>query len=282
VILVDYSAIAISSVLAQKAAVDEHLIRHIILNSLRGHRAKHVSKYGELVICCDAGNNWRRKYFPEYKHKRATDRDDSKFDWDALFEIIEKVLQELRDYFPYKVVRVDGCEADDIIAQLCYQTQEFGQYEPVLIISGDKDFAQLQYMDNVDQYSPVLKKWIKEENPRAFLEEHILRGDKGDGVPNALSANNVFVEDIRQTPLRKAALEQLLDDPKSMGDTIYAHVMRNKLMIDLTQTPNQLKAEIIDTYNNNQPQESKSDILNYLIKYKCARLIEVAADFTRT
>lgn len=52
-------------------------------------------------------------------------------------------------------------EADDIINSLVEYTQEFGNYEKVMIISGDKDFAQLQKYSNVDQYSPITKSLLK-------------------------------------------------------------------------------------------------------------------------
>jgi hypothetical protein len=59
-ILIDYNAIAISNVVTQKLDIDENLVRHMILNSLRMYRSKHRAKYGELVICTDGSKNWRK------------------------------------------------------------------------------------------------------------------------------------------------------------------------------------------------------------------------------
>jgi hypothetical protein len=279
VILIDYSGIAISNVFAMKTQIDEGLIRHQILNSIRGHRAKHVAKYGEVVICADANSYWRRDVFPQYKFKRAGVREASKIDWDTLFPIIELVLKEIEDNFPYKVIRIDKCEADDVIAELCEYTQEFGQYEQVMIISGDKDFAQLQKYDNIAQYAPIQRKFIKEPDAEGFLAEHILKGDSVDGIPNVLSPDNCFVEGTRQTPLRKKAADALLQDPRALGEEIYKNYQRNKELIDLTQMPAPLKEQIINSFNSQDPSANRGKVLNYLIMKQCRLLIESAGDF---
>lgn len=283
-ILIDYNAIAISNVLAMikqhRIQVEEDLIRHMILNSIRGHVKKHGAEYGGVVICCDAGNYWRRDKFKYYKDARKKSRDDDGVDWEDLFRIIEMVLSEITEHFPYKVIRIDTLEADDIIAALVDYTQEFGQWEPVLIISGDKDFAQLQKYSNVKQYSPVQRKWITEKDPVKFLEEHILIGDRIDGVPNVLSADNCLADGIRQTALREKALKALLEDPKSMGEQIYKNYQRNKLMIDLGEIPESARVETINSFTSQTYDGSASNILNYLISKRCKQLMECAGDFT--
>jgi 5'-3' exonuclease len=278
-ILIDYNAIAISNVVAMKMDPEENMVRHMILNSIRMHRVKNKAHYGEIVICCDGGKNWRKEVFPQYKFKRKDSRKDSKMDWNELFRITNMVQKELKENFPYKVVEVAECEADDIIGVLVEQTQEFGQNEPVMIISGDKDFAQLQKYDNVAQYSPVQKKYIKEDKPRKQLMELVLKGDTSDGVPNVLSGDNVFVDGIRQTPLRKNILEQLINDPKSQGEEIYRNYLRNKKLIDLSETPSPVKKEIIYNYKQQDKLENKSKVFPYLIEKRCRRLLEDVKDF---
>lgn len=277
-ILIDYNAIAISNVVAMKMEVEEGMIRHMILNSIRMHRVKNKAKYGEVVICCDGGNNWRKNVFPQYKFKRKDARKESNMDWTELFRITNMVQQEIKENFPYKVVEVDECEADDIIAVLVDQTQEFGQHEPVMIISGDKDFAQLQKYDNVVQYSPVQKKFIKTDTPRKQLLELILKGDTSDGVPNVLSGDNVFVDGTRQTPLRQNKIDQLINDPKSMGEEIYRNYLRNKKLIDLSETPESVRKEIIYNYNNQQKGD-RSKVLPYLVEKRCRLLLESVEEF---
>ena len=285
-IIVDFNGIAISSIVTQKLEVQEDLIRHMILNSIRMYNKKYRAEFGQLVVACDS-STWRRDYFPEYKYKRRETRaedqaDESKMDWNEVFRILNMVLDEIRDNLPYKVVKVDKAEADDIIGTLVELTQEFGKHEPVMIISSDKDFVQLQKYSNVQQFSPMLKKEMKEKNPRNFLYEHIFKGDSGDGVPNVLSADNVFVKGERQKPVTAKKMEEWMSNienlQKVMDATTYRNFVRNKKLIDLSETPAELKEEIINTYEN-QTVAHKSRVLNYLIEKRCRMLIESVGDF---
>lgn len=282
-ILIDYSGISIAPVAMGHAHHgDENLIRHMILNSIRMYRKKFKQQYGEVVIVADAGGNWRKDVYPEYKGKRKSNRDESKIDWDEAFRIINMVLQELKDEFPYKVIHEWGCEADDAIAELVLYTQEFGNWEDVMIVSADKDFRQLQVFNNVSQYSPMLKKIIKEEHPRTYLAEHILTGDTGDGVPNVLSDDDTFlVEGKRQNILSKKKKESLLDDPKSLGENVYRNYQRNKMMIDLINpsTPEDVRKAIINSFESQDPYHNKGKVLPYLISKNCRNLIDVIQEF---
>jgi hypothetical protein len=278
-IIIDYNGIAIGNIVTQKLDIDENLIRHMILNSIRLYRKKYNAEYGEIVIAADAGNNWRYKAFPNYKASRKKTRSDSKIDWNEVFRITNMIYEELGENFPYKTLKIDGCEADDIIGVLADNTQEFGQHEKVMIISADKDFAQLQKYDNVSQYSPMTKKYINIEHPRTQLMELILKGDTADGVPNVLSGDNVFVDGTRQTPLRKPIMEALMEDPKSQGEDVYRNFLRNKELIDLTSTPESLRQEIINTFENQDRWDNKGKVLTYLITNRCRRLIDDIGDF---
>lgn len=278
-ILIDYSAIAVANVLVMKMDVKENLIRHMILNSLRAYRKRFKDNYGELVICCDGSNNWRRTIYPEYKASRRTSREKSHLDWDELFRIINSVRDELKENFPYHVCHVEGAEADDIIAQLAYNTATFNHYEPVLIISGDKDFAQLQVMDNVEQFSPMTKKFIEEPNPRSHLMNLVLSGDTSDGVPNVLSNDNVFVEGLRQTPLSKKKREMLADDPECLGSDVYRNYLRNQKMIDLTEIPSSVKQDIINNFKGQDPWTNKGKVFPYLVQNRLKSLLENVQEF---
>ena len=281
-ILIDYNAIAISNVVTQKLELDENLVRHMILNSLRMYRAKHKDKFGELVICTDGMKNWRYDVFPNYKFKRKDARKESKMDWGELFRITNMVLEEIEQNFAYKVVRHERCEADDIIATLVENTQEFGKHEPVLIISSDKDFAQLQKYDNVSQFSPMKKSFIKEEHPRKQLMELIMKGDQADGIPNVLSGDNVFVEGIRQTPLRKKAMDEMIDklyDTYGKDEEWMRNFNRNKMLIDLSETPTAVKEEIIYNYEQQDKWSNKGKVFPYLVEKRCRLLLESVGDF---
>lgn len=281
-IIVDYSGLAIATIVVNKVD-DEDLLRHMILNSLRQYRVKYKKDYGELVLAIDGKNNWRRGYYPQYKANRKKKREEDSFDWARAFEIMHDVKQEIMDNFPYKVIEVDECEADDVIGTLCENTQEFGEYENVMIISADKDFLQLQRYPNVNQYSPLLKKEYKEEAPLVSLQEKILTGDAGDGVPNVLSDDDVFVEGRRQTPLSKKKKEAFKED-LAEGELLYAaswyrNYQRNETLIDLTKTPDRLKKQIIEKFNSQDPRHNKGLVFPYLINKNMKMLIESVEEF---
>jgi hypothetical protein len=227
----------------------------------------------------DAGNNWRYNEFPQYKAARKKTRKESKMDWKEAFRIINLVWEELGEHFPYKTIKIDGCEADDVIGVLVEQTQEFGQHEPVIIISADKDFAQLQKYKNVSQFSPMTKKFIKEDHPRKQLLELVLKGDTADGVPNVLSDDNVFVNGGRQTPLRKPIIEALMHDPSSQGETVLRNIQRNRKLIDLESTPAALREKIIYSYDGQNKAGNKGKVFPYLVDKRCRRLLEDVKDF---
>ena len=276
-IIVDYSGVAIATVAINKVN-DEDMLRHMIINSLRMYRTMYKKDFGELVLACDGKNNWRRNYYPQYKANRKKGREESDFDWAEAFRIVNKVREELRENFPYKVIHIDECEADDIIGTLCENSQEFGQYEDIMIVSADKDFLQLQRYKNVRQYSPLLKKEYHEDNPVANLTEKILTGDAGDGVPNVLSHDDVFVNGERQTPLSRKKKDAILED-LAEGELLYAaswyrNYQRNEKLIDLTQTPERLKKQIIDEFNSQDQWGNKGKLFPYLINNNMKLMIE--------
>ena len=280
-ILIDYSQIAISNIIVQKLN-DENMIRHMILNSIRMYNKRYRDEYGQMVICADGMNTWRKDFYPFYKANRKKNRDESSQDWTEIFRILHLVRDEIRDYLPYKVIHMEGVEADDIIGTLTMQTQEFGMGEPVMIISSDKDFIQLQKFNNVKQFSPIQKKLVTDPNPRMYLFNHVMRGDSGDGIPNVLSPDDTFVTERQQTPLRKTKIAEWLDQSDNLRDVmdeeIYRNYQRNKKLIDLTDIPEDVQQNIINNFNG-QTKTPNMKVLNYLIKKRCNNLIEVVEEF---
>lgn len=278
-ILVDYSGIAISNIFTQKMDVSEHLVRHMILNSLRMYNLKHRKEYGQMVIACDGGS-WRKQIYPQYKAHRKANRDDSGLDWTEFFRILTLVRNEIAENFPYKVIHINNIEADDVIGTLTEKTQNFGQHEPVMIISSDKDFIQLQQYSNVKQFSPMTKSFIKEKDPVKYLFDHTVRGDSGDGIPNILSPDNTFVDKIRQKPVSAKKVEEWYASRSSldtvMNQETYRNFQRNMALIDLSKVPQDKKDSIINTFDSAKPN---SNILNYLISKRCTQLIECAEEF---
>ena len=187
-VLIDFTQTIIASLMVQlkrnEGEISEDFLRYLILNSLRNYQKKYGPTYGQIVLCTDAGNPWRRDFFPLYKANRKKARDNDDNDWKLIFDTLQIVKDEIRDNFPYHYMYVPNCEADDIIAVL---TKRFHKEEDILIVSGDKDFQQLLKHDNVQQYSPNRNDFIDCPDANVFLREHILKGDKGDGIPNILS-----------------------------------------------------------------------------------------------
>ena len=261
-----------------RAKIDEGLIRHIVLNSLRSYTKQFKSKYGNMVICCDSKKYWRRDVFPFYKSNRKKDRDKSDLDWNLIFETLNKIRDELKQNLPYRVIEVEGAEADDIIAVLAGR---MSPHEDILILSSDKDFLQLQKYDSVQQYSPILKRFLRTEDPQLFIKEHILKGDRGDGIPNFLSADNTFVTGERQKSINKnKMLEWLKLDPSQFctTETMRRGYSRNKMLVDLDCVPDELKTRIVESYENTKPS-TRMNMLNYLMQNKLKALVEVADEF---
>lgn len=281
-ILVDNTQVILSSIFAHQKnveSVDEDMIRHMVLNTYRMYRKKFGKEYGELVICEDGGASWRREFFPLYKANRRADRKENQEQWDRFYSIINNIRAEVAEHFPYRCVHVPKCEADDVIA---YLVKRYAQSEKILILSGDKDFAQLHIHPNVKQYSPILKKFVEVENPKEFLLEHIVRGDSSDGVPNILSDDDCFItEDKRQKPVTKKRMEEILGEYTQNGrvsDKHAANWNRNKVLIDLLHIPQQYE-ERIEIEWNKPFTPSRGKILNYMIEKGLRNLIGDIQDF---
>ena len=282
-IIMDLSQVMISNLMIQlgnhtNADIEEDLLRHMVLNSVRAYNVKFKNEFGEMIIACDAGNNWRRQVFPYYKANRRKNREKSEINWTVVFETLNKVRDELKDYFPYRVIRVDGAEADDIIGTLA---QTYGNTnEKILILSGDKDFVQLQAYMNVQQFDPVQKKWRKTNDVDKFIKEHIIRGDTGDGVPNFLSADDTFVVGARQKPISQKKLDQWLDaDPKEFCDEkMLRGYLRNQQLVDLNFIPPDIKKEVLVQYEQ-QAGKGRDKLFNYFIERRLKLLLESINEF---
>ena len=278
-IIVDVNQIMISNLMVQingrnALELSEDLVRHMVLNSLRAHNKKFRKEYGEMVIACDSGKVWRRQVFPNYKAGRKANREKSGHNWELIFDILANVKNEIKQFLPYKVIELETAEADDIIAVLCRRIKE-----KILILSGDKDFIQL-HNERIRQYNPVLNKFVgKDENPSLYIREHILRGDRSDGVPNVLSDDNVFIEGWRQRPLSKKKVESWVNEVvPTFTEEQQKNYERNRQLIDLNCVPKELEDKINREFENIEVA-TRDKILNYFITKKLKTLIEVIDEF---
>ena len=281
-IIIDMNQISVASLMMQLSMektkiVDTDKVRHMILNSIRMYRTQFNKEYGEVVLAYDSKHYWRRDYFPHYKQNRKKSRDRDNNDWESIFETLNLIKQELKDYLPYKHLEVKGAEADDIIATIAKNYPN----EKMMIISGDKDFIQLHKYKQVQQYSPILKKLVKWEDPIDYIKVHILKGDSSDGIPNVLSNDNVFVEGLRQRPLSKKKIEAWKDgefEGTTASQEIIRNYERNKKLIDLDNCPSELQAEILKNYTE-APCGDRSKILTFFIDKRLKELTESIGDF---
>jgi hypothetical protein len=246
----------------------------MILNTLRNYQKRYSGEYGKMVLCTDAMRPWRRDFFPQYKANRRKTRDKDDKDWGMIFNTLHKVKDEIEEHFPYHVLHVEGCEGDDLIAVLVMNTTS-----PTLIVSGDKDFQQLHKYNYVDQWSPNLNKMIQCDDPEKFLKEHILKGDKSDGVPNVLSNDNCLDEGIRQTPLRRPILEKYLRISIEKDDKYYRNYVRNQTLIDFANIPQELVDRILKVYDTTHPTHKAEKVFDYLRVNKLDMLLEHIEDF---
>lgn len=253
------------------------------LNCLRSYRQKYGREYGELVIICDGRNYWRKDIFPYYKAERKKSREESTLDWNLIFDATNKIKNEIKENFPYKFIRVDKTEADDVISVLC---QLYGRFEKILIMSSDKDFVQLHTHPNIKQYDPVRKKWVKEKNVERYRIDHIVRGDRDDGVPNIRSSGDTFVSKGRQNRISLKFLEQFytssakqLYETGNITSEEFTNFKRNEELIDLTKIPEQIKLNIIEAFDSSENKKDRKNLFNYFIKHRLKNLMTNIQEF---
>ena len=278
-IIVDMNQISVASLMMHlhmnKGELEEDMVRHMILNSVRMYRTMFNEDYGEIVLAYDSRAYWRKEIFPQYKSNRKKNREEDDKDWDSIFDVLNNIKEEIKEFLPYKVVEVYGAEADDVIATLCKHYQN----EKVMIVSGDKDFIQLQKYDNVKQYSPITKKLVDGVDPKVYIKEHVLKGDKSDGVPNVLSPDHTFTDELRQRPLTSKKLESILaQDIDELDDEIKRNYQRNDKLINLDNIPKTLESEILNSFNE-ASYGDRSGLLNYFIEKRLTSLTENIGEF---
>ncbi len=246
-ILVDMNQISVASLMMHlhmnKGELEEDMVRHMILNSIRMYRTMFNEEYGEIVLTYDSRAYWRREFFPQYKQNRKKSREEDDKDWNDIF--------------------------------ICKHYQN----EKIMIVSGDKDFIQLQKYDNVSQYSPITKKPVNGVDPIVYIKEHILKGDKSDGIPNVLSPDHTFTDNLRQRPLTSkrmySIMAQEIDD---LNDEVKRNYQRNERLINLDNVPVKLEEDILTDFKQASCGD-RSKLLNYFIDKRLTSLTENIGEF---
>lgn len=279
-ILVDANQIAISHLMIRNKIEDGINIDSVRKSIVRvvGRIAKKFGpEYGKMILCYDDKNYWRREIFPFYKKNRKQEREASKYNWDEVFSVLNKIRDEIRINLPYHVLQVQGAEADDVIASICIHTSKKESPEKTLILSADKDFIQLHKFDFVNQYDPIRNRWITNDNPVQYLQEHIIRGDRSDGIPNILTCDDAIVNGKAQKKMSKEKIAALASmDPSEFTNFIrLRNWKRNAEMIDFTRIPEPVSDRILTTYLKNKATDTVN--INYFIEN---RLQEILEDFS--
>lgn len=297
-IFVDFSQIAISGIMQfqrdlQTGSDDKivGLIRHVVLSSLLHNKKKFGREYGDIVICADDRKYWRKDFFPYYKASRAKNRNNSTLNWKLIFDTLSSLREELKEYFPYKVIHVEGAEADDIIGVLTKYLQEnetvqmglMDDPQKILILTSDQDNFQLHKYPTVKQWSPMQKKFVKPPvGAKESLIDKICTGDTGDGIPNIMSPDDVLVtEGARQKPFSKKRLDEFykLGIGACKNDTEKRNFHRNEMLVSYDKIPVELQEKIITIYKETPINGTKKKIMEYLIAKRCRNLMESIEEF---
>lgn len=273
-ILVDANQIAISHLMVRQKIEDGiniDSIRRSIVRVLARIQKQFGPEYGKMILCYDDKNYWRTQVFPFYKKNRKQERETSKYDWDMVFSVLNKIRDEIRRNLPYYVIQVQGAEADDVIAALSRYNHN---KDNILILSADKDFIQLHKYSTVKQYDPIRNRWIVNEDPIQYLQEHIIRGDRSDGIPNILTCDDAIVNGKTQKKMSKEKIAALASmDPSDFTNYIrLRNWKRNSELIDFTKIPRPIVDNIIMTYNKYRVNNSID--IQYFIDNNIQDLIE--------
>ena len=271
-----HSAVAVTARNQLECSIELPFLRHLVLNQIRGYRKKFVKDYGELVMALDSRTGyWRKAVFPYYKALRKEAREQSVIDWNMVFGHFDTLIQEMRDYFPYKMVYVDKAEADDIISVL---SKTEGNH---VIVSNDKDFRQL-HNERVCQYFPRDQHMERERYPDVYLFEQVCHGDKVDGIPNIRSDGDCFVSKKRQKPCSDKFVQTLLRNQNQMQEILTPEEMNrfreNQRIIDLSFVPEEIRSEIIETYDS-APTRGRAKLFEFFASRGLRELCDRIRDF---
>lgn len=251
-----------------------------LLNSLLFFMKEFKQEYGPEVVVALDGNSWRKDKFEYYKFKRKESRDKDKFDWKEIHKFYSEIIEEFKGNLPYKFLRLEGAEADDIVAKLVrYKDGE------ILIIGSDKDYLQLQLNSKVKQYCPMKKEYITAdiEDIKYKLFFHIMKGDSSDGIPSVINKSNCFYKGIRQKPLRETYIKETYEKAKNgeleefVGEEIYNRFIENKELIDFRCIPTQIQEKIVSSFE--EYGELNYNVYKYITTHNLNNFFEEINNF---
>jgi len=176
----------------------ESYFKHLIFNSISIIKSK---LGGEIVIAMDSKGNWRKDIYPDYKGQRKKVKDDSKINYKDFYGIVNDISEVMIESFPFKVLKVDKAEADDIAGVIA---QRFGNEIDITLVTSDKDWFQVMVENpKVKVYDPMKREFKKLDefdckilntkwgDISRFTLRHALKGDTGDNIKK-INKDTVF------------------------------------------------------------------------------------------
>ena len=278
-----------------------------------------VRKYGiDHVVFCLEGRSWRKDIYPQYKaHRRVAEaslteaeQEENKMFWET-YELFTTFLREKTNV---SVLRHERAEADDIIARFVHLHPNDTHY----IISSDTDYVQL-INENVHQYNGVSNQLItldgyhdekgrlivdkktKEPkllgDPQFVLFEKIMRGDAGDNVFSAYpgvrtkgSKNKVglieaYADRTKQGFNWNNMMLQRWVDPDGVEHRVREDYERNRLLIDLTAQPDEIKDKVDASITSGVRIQTTPQVgihfMKFCGKYELAKISEQAETYAK-
>lgn len=191
----------------------------------------------EIILACDGKDSWRKLLFDRYKGDREKKRRDD-IDWDTLFAQLNSFIQDIKQHIPFKVIKVNRAEADDVIAVLCNNIKKH-----TIIMSNDSDFLQLQ-SSTTSVYNPTKGEylWLTEDKD-VFLSKLCLKGQSKDNIFNAKTPSD-YPEELRKPPLGEKTADKIIEnglndflDSKQTINKKYTDVDGNEQIYDVDFYP---------------------------------------------
>lgn len=266
-----------------------NLWRSVVLKMLK----KHIKNFNpdDVVLAMDGKHSWRKDVDEYYKKNRYESKKDNN-DWISFYSEMNNFIDELINIFPYKCIKLENVEGDDIIAIL---TQKIpGE---IVIISSDHDLTQLMlYNKNITIFNPIKNEEIpfySESELKLIQETHIIKGDTGDGVPNIFSDRNTFTvkgkrQKVTSSKKLNSILERGINDYLKLDTTtsikekekiIKNYQLNYKLVVlKLDNIPNNHIENVMNEYNKKIVYDVEN-IKSYLKSKRMVTLFENINEF---
>lgn len=260
VLLIDFNNLAVrcfftADVGGFTPAPEFQIWKYQVFNSIWSYVWK-FEETNEVVLAVDAHKSWRKLFFKRYKESRKVTRDSSDVDWDTFHEQLNSLVEELREYLPFKTLKIENCEADDIIGVLCLSMRNSN----FVVVSNDEDYNQLcDPTGRVKIFNPKAKDFMRCDDPEYFIISKCLMGQSKDDIFNVKTSSDWGLTEETQKdgkPKRKPGfgpktLEKVMKE--GYEEWLKKHKLednfeRNRVLIDFNKIPSTINKRIMSSY----------------------------------